>query len=245
MIDVIMTGELLKTATRAIVALVSEARIHFLEKGLHSRAVDPANVAMVIVDIPRDSFEVYNVDEEKTIGVDMDRIFDISKSISTKDLVELIVEDESTLKVKFGSVEYKVALIDPSAIRKEPRIPELELPAKIVMDAGEFKKAIAAADKISDQVVFKSDREGFRIEAKGDVDSIVFQMTETELIEFNGGEARSMFSVDYLKEFCKVAGSGDLLTIHLGTNYPVRLVFKLVGGRARVEYILAPRIESE
>ncbi|WP_456328774.1 DNA polymerase sliding clamp [Archaeoglobus sp.] len=245
MIDVIMTGELLKTATRAIVALVSEARIHFLEKGLHSRAVDPANVAMVIVDIPRDSFEVYNVDEEKTIGVDMDRIFDISKSISTKDLVELIVEDESTLKVKFGSVEYKVALIDPSAIRKEPRIPELELPAKIVMDAGEFKKAIAAADKISDQVVFKSDREGFRIEAKGDVDSIVFQMTETELIEFNGGEARSMFSVDYLKEFCKVAGSGDLLTIHLGTNYPVRLVFELVGGRARVEYILAPRIESE
>ncbi|MBO8180686.1 MAG: DNA polymerase sliding clamp [Archaeoglobus sp.] len=245
MIDVIMTGELLKTATRAIVALVSEARIHFLEKGLHSRAVDPANVAMVIVDIPRDSFEVYNVDEEKTIGVDMDRIFDISKSISTKDLVELIVEDESTLKVKFGSVEYKVALIDPSAIRKEPRIPELELPAKIVMDAGEFKKAISAADKISDQVVFKSDREGFRIEAKGDVDSIVFQMTETELIEFNGGEARSMFSVDYLKEFCKVAGSGDLLTIHLGTNYPVRLVFELVGGRAKVEYILAPRIESE
>lgn len=245
MIDIIMTGELLKTATRAIVALVSEARIHFLEKGLHSRAVDPANVAMVIVDIPRDSFEVYNVDEEKTIGVDMDRIFDISKSISTKDLVELIVEDESTLKVKFGSVEYKVALIDPSAIRKEPRIPELELPAKIVMDAGEFKKAISAADKISDQVVFKSDREGFRIEAKGDVDSIVFQMTETELIEFNGGEARSMFSVDYLKEFCKVAGSGDLLTIHLGTNYPVRLVFELVGGRAKVEYILAPRIESE
>jgi len=245
MIDVIMTGELLKTVTRAIVALVSEARIHFLEKGLHSRAVDPANVAMVIVDIPKDSFEVYNIDEEKTIGVDMDRIFDISKSISTKDLVELIVEDESTMKVKFGSVEYKVALIDPSAIRKEPRIPELELPAKIVMDAGEFKKAIAAADKISDQVIFRSDKEGFRIEAKGDVDSIVFHMTETELIEFNGGEARSMFSVDYLKEFCKVAGSGDLLTIHLGTNYPVRLVFELVGGRAKVEYILAPRIESE
>lgn len=245
MIDVIMNGELLKAATRAIVALVSEARIHFQEKGMHSRAVDPANVAMVIVDIPKDSFEVYKIDEEKTIGVDMDRIFDISKSISSKDLVELIVEDESALKVKFGSVEYKVSLIDPSAIRKEPRIPELELPAKIVIDAGEFKKAIAAAEKISDQVVFKSGKDGFRIEAKGDVDSIVFQMTEAELIEFNGGEARSIFSIDYLKEFCKIAGAGDLLTIHLGTNYPVRLVFELVSGKARVEYILAPRIESE
>jgi len=244
MIEAIMTGEVLKTVTRAVVALVSESRMHFLEKGLHSRAVDPANVAMVIVDVPRDSFEAYNIDEEKTLGVDMDRVFDISKSISAKDLVELSIQDESTLRIKFGSVEYKVALIDPSAIRKEPKIPELELPAKIVIDAGEFKKAISAVEKISDQVVFQSDRDGFRIEAKGDVDSIVFQMSETELIEFNGGEAKSMFSVDYLKEFCKVAGSGDLLTINLGTNYPVRLVFELAGGKVEVEYILAPRVQE-
>jgi proliferating cell nuclear antigen len=200
---------------------------------------------MVIVDVPKDSFEAYTIDEEKTIGVDVDRIFDISKSIKSKDLVEMLLEDESTLKIKFGSVEYSVALIDPSAIRKEPKIPELELPAKIVIDAGEFKKAISAAERISDHVVFRSDETGFYIEAKGDVDKIQFHMSEAELIEFNGGEARSMFSVDYLKEFNKVGGSGDLLTIHLGTNYPVRLIFELAGGKVRVEYILAPRVEAE
>ncbi|OYT34767.1 DNA polymerase sliding clamp [Archaeoglobales archaeon ex4484_92] len=245
MIDAIMTGEVLKTVARSIVALVSEARMHFLEKGLHSRAVDPANVAMVIVDVPRDSFEAYNLEEEKTIGVDVDRIFDISKSIKAKDLVELNLPSESLLKIKFGSVEYSVSLIDPSAIRKEPRIPQLELPAKAVLDAGEFKKAISAADKISDHVVFRSDQSGFYIEAKGDVDKITFHLSEAELIEFNGGEAKSMFSADYLKEFCKIAGSGDLLTINLGTNYPVRLSFELVGGKVKVEYILAPRIEGD
>ena len=245
MIDVIVNGEIIKTVTKAVVALVSEARLHFLDKGLHTRAVDPANVAMVIVDVPKDSCEMYTVDEEKTVGVDFDRIHDISKSIKKKDLVELTLEDESFLKIKFGSVEYTVNLIDPSAIRKEPKIPELELPAKIVLDAGEFKKAVQAADKISDHVVFRSDSSGFYIEAKGDVDRITFHMSEAELIEFNGAEARSMFSVDYLKEFCKIAGSGDLLTIHLGVNYPVRLQFELAGGKVRVEYILAPRIEAE
>lgn len=245
MIDAIVTGDVLRTVARAIVALTSEARIHFLEKGMHSRAVDPANVAMVIVDVPREGFEAYTIDEEKVIGVDMDRIFDISKSIKKKDLVELTLVDESILKIKFGSVEYSVSLIDPSAIRKEPKIPELELPVKIVMDAGEFKKAIAAADKISDHVIFMSDDTGFKIEAKGDVDRIVFHMSEMELIEFSGGEARSMFSVEYLKEFCKIAESGDLLTIRLGTNYPVRLQFEVAGGKAKVEYILAPRIEAE
>ena len=37
------------------------------------------------------------------------------------------------MSVKFGGIEYSVALIDPSAIRKEPKIPELDLPAKVVV----------------------------------------------------------------------------------------------------------------
>ncbi len=245
MIDAIVTGEVLKAITKAMVALVSEARFHFLENGLHSRAVDPANVAMVIVDVSTDSFEVYKVDEDTTIGVDVNRIYDISKSIKSGELVELKVEDESDLKIKFGSVEYSVALIDPSAIRKEPKVPQLELPAKIVLNAGEFKKAISAADKISDHVVFRTTEDGFYIEAEGDVDKITFFMSDAELIEFNKQEARSMFSVEYLKEFIKVAGSGDLLTIYLGINYPVRLQFDVANGKVKVEYILAPRIEAE
>ncbi len=243
MIDVILTGDVLKTMAKAMVALVSEARFHFKSEGFHSRAVDPANVAMVIVDVPSDSFEVYSVDEEEVIGVDVNRVHDISKTIKSKELVELKVEG-STMTIKFGSVQYSVQLIDPSAIRKEPKVPNLELPAKIVMDAGEFKKVIQAADKISDHVVFRSDDSGFYIEAEGDVDKIEFHMSEGELIEFNKAVARSMFSVEYLKEFVKIAGSGDLLTIYLGTNYPVRLIFDVCDGKAKVEYILAPRIEE-
>ncbi len=245
MIDAIVGGEVIKTAAKAIVSLVSEARFHFKDEGLHSRAVDPANVAMVIVDIPRESFDVYKVDEEKTVGVDVNRVYDILKAVKKKDLVEIKIEDESHMKVKFGSVEYSVALIDPSAIRKEPKIPELDLPAKIVLDAGEFKKAIQAADKISDHVVFRSDETGFYIEAEGDIDKITFHMGEMELIEFNKESARSMFSVEYLKEFVKIASSGDILTIYLGNNYPVRLIFDVADGRLKVEYILAPRIEAE
>lgn len=245
MIDLIMDGNMLKAITRAMAALVSEARWHFKEEGLHSRAVDPANVAMVIVDVSRENMEAYSIDEETVVGVDVNRIYDIAKSIKKNELVELQVEDETRLKVKFGSVEYRVTLIDPAAIRKEPKIPQLDLPAKIVLDAGEFKKAITAADKISDHVVFRSDETGFYIEAEGDVDKITFHMSDAELIEFNKAEARSMFSIEYLKEFCKVAGSGDLLTVQLGTNYPVRLVFDVADGKVRVEYILAPRIEAE
>jgi len=147
--------------------------------------------------------------------------------------------------VKFGSVEYSVALIDPSAIRKEPKIPNLELPAKIVLDAGEFRKAISAADKISDHVIFRSDETGFYIEAEGDVDRITFHMSDAELIEFNRAEAKSTFSVEYLKEFMKVATHDDILRIELGKDYPVLLQFAVEGGSAKIGYLLAPRIEEK
>jgi len=245
MMNTILTGEVLKAITRATAALVSEAKFHFQDEKLHSRAVDPANVAMVIVDVPKESFESFEADDETVLGVDVNRIFEISKSIRNDELVQLKLDDDTSLSVKFGSVEYSVALIDPSAIRKEPKIPKLDLPAKIVMDAGEFKKAIVASDKISDRVAFKSNENGFYIEAEGDVDRITSFMSEADLIDFNKADANSIFSIEYLKEFIKAATPGDTLTIFLGNNYPVKLAFDVASGKVHIEYILAPRIEEE
>ncbi|MFO7966744.1 MAG: DNA polymerase sliding clamp [Archaeoglobaceae archaeon] len=244
MISTILSGEVLRSITRSMVALVSEARFHFTPEKLHARAVDPANVAMVILNVPKESFEAFNIEEEKTIGVDINRLYDILKSVKSDELIELKLTDDSSLNVKFGSVEYSVALIDPSAIRKEPKVPNLDLASKIVMDAGDFKKSISTSDKISDRVIFRSDENGFYIEAEGDVDRITSTYSEAELIEFNKAEAKSMYSIEYLKEFIKAVSSGDTLTLHLGNNYPVRLVFGLAGGKVEVEYILAPRIEE-
>ena len=248
MIECIVKGDVLKTALKALHGLVNEARLRFSEDGLMSKAVDPANVAMVIVEMPSKSFEVYKVDgggdEEVIVGCDINRTYDFVKSFKKDNLVELKCSD-GRISITANKIRYSVTQIDPAAIRKEPKVPQLELPARIVLPAEEVKKAVLAAEKVSDCVVFKTDENGFYIEAKGDVDKITFSMGVGELIEFNKQEARSMFSIEYLKEFMKIAGSGDLLTIDLGTDYPVRMEFGLCGGDCKVVYILAPRIERE
>jgi len=38
--------------------------------------------------------------------------------------------------------------------------------------------------------------------------------------------------------------SGSSVTMHLGNDYPVRVEFKIAGGKGEVRYLLAPRIES-
>ena len=245
MIECVLESNILKTILKGAVCLVGEMRFRFNSDGLHARAVDPANIAMVIVDIPSSEFEAYRIDEDEVvIGVDVNRLYDISKCFKSGELVDFFVED-SKLTVRCGKIKYSMDLIDPKAIRKESKIPELELPAKIVLDAGEFKKALEFCWKVTDVVELRSCEDGFFVEAEGNIDSVQYGVGDAEAVELNKADAKSMFSLEYLREFCKIAGNGDLLTIRLGTNYPARFAFDVCDGRARVEYILAPRLEAE
>ncbi len=245
MIECVLESGIFKTILKGAICLVSEMRFRFDSEGLHARAVDPANVAMVIIEVPSSEFEAYRIDkDEVVIGVDVNRLYDTSRAFRSGELVDIFTED-SKLTVRCGNIKYSVDLIDPAAIRKESKIPSLELPAKIVLDAGEFKKALEFAWKVADVVELQSSEDGFLVEAEGDIDSIQYEVGDAEAIELNKSEAKSLFGLEYLREFCKVAGNGEVLTIKLGTNYPARFAFDVCDGRAKVEYVLAPRIETE
>ncbi len=236
-----------KTAIRGLEAIVSESRLHFNKHGMSARAVDPAKVAIVIVDVPSESFEVYQVEKETTIGADISRIADIIKSVKKEELIN-IAFDGSRITVQSGNMTYTLAAIDPSDIRREPKVPDLDVPATVSLKSEDFKKAILVGKKISDFVTLRTDESGFYVEAEGDVEKISFYKDEGELIEFNKAEAKSMFSIDYLESFIKI--DSDILTIQLGTDYPASFQFDL-GTKdgsdiaMTVEYLLAPRIETE
>ena len=247
MIECVLESDIFKAVLKGAICLVSEAKIHFNSEGMKLRAVDPANIALVLIEVPADSFEAYRIEEdEAVIGVDVNRLYDISKSFKGGELIDVFTEESSTeLTVRCGKIKYSVALIDPTAIRKEPKVPNLDLPAKIVLDAAEFKKALEFAWKVADVVELRSGEDGFFVEAEGDIDSIQYGVGDAEAFELNKAKAKSMFGLEYLREFCKIAGNGDTLTIRLGDNYPGRFAFDVCDGRARVEYVLAPRIEAE
>ena len=82
--------------------------------------------------------------------------------------VQLELDEEShKLKIGVGSLSYTLSLIDPTAIRKEPRIPELDLPAHVTLPGLELRRAVKAAEKVSDHVILGVSDEGFFMEANG------------------------------------------------------------------------------
>jgi proliferating cell nuclear antigen len=244
MFKAVINAETLRDAIEAVFSLVDEVKFAVLETGLERKAADPANVAMVSLKVGSSAFEYFKATPSE-IGVDLVRLSNVLSMADKGENVQLELDEEShKLKIGVGSLSYTLSLIDPTAMRKEPNIPELDLPAHVTLPGGELQRAVKAAEKVSDHVIFGVSDEGFYMDAKGDIDSLGLKIPSTELLGMKPGEARSLFSLDYLKNMSKAIGKSNEVTLELGIDYPLKVNFKL-GPFLEVSYLLAPRIEQE
>ncbi|MFZ2410380.1 MAG: DNA polymerase sliding clamp, partial [Candidatus Methanoperedens sp.] len=138
-----------------------------------------------------------------------------------------------------------MSLLDPSSIRKEPKVPTLDLPARVVIRGEDIKRAVKAAEKVSDYMSMGVKDGVFFMEAEGDTDKVLVEMTKDQLIDIQPAEAKSLYSLDYLSDMSKILGKTGEVTIDLGKDYPLKIRLKLAEGHGEVSYMLAPRVESE
>ena len=224
-------------------AIVNEARISLQERGLELKAINSASVAMVSLRIDASAFELYQVTPGE-IGIDLVRLEDALSSAGKSELVKMeLLEDERKLKIRIGSLSYTLGLIDPGTLQREPKIPELDLPASVTIPGAELRRAIKASELVSDHVVLGVRDDVFYMDARGDVDTLSFTMPSSELLDMKPGEARSMFSLEYLSAMSRVFGRAPAVKLEIGIDYPLQISFWL--NEAHVSYLLAPRIEEE
>jgi len=247
MFKAIVSAETLRGALDSVSVLVDECKINLNEDGLAIRAVDPANVGMVDLTLDVEAFESYETDGG-VIGVNLARLEDFVGMADSDQLVQLELDEETRkLHVRIDGLEGTLALIDPESIRKEPDIPDLDLPATIVVEGRDIDRAVKAADMVSDHIALgvDADEELFYVDAAGDTDDVHLELAREDLIDLVAGEARSLFSLDYLKDMDKAIPKDAEVEIELGEEFPVKLHFDIAEGKGQVTYMLAPRIQSD
>ncbi|MFB6284894.1 MAG: DNA polymerase sliding clamp [Halobacteria archaeon] len=238
---------LLQSAVDTVNVLVDECKVRMEEDGLHIKAVDPANVGMVELDVEKESFEKYEADGE-VLGINLERFDDIVGMANKGDVVKLRLDEEThKLKIQIEGLRYTLSLIDPSSIHQEPNVPDLDLPGEVVVAGAEVKRGIKAAGMVSDHMAFGVEDGGFYMSAEGDTDDVRVDLGENDVIavETGGENAFSLFSLDYLDSMSKAIPRDAQLTLEIGDDYPVKMNFDIVGGDGHVTYLLAPRIENE
>ncbi|HEC81909.1 MAG TPA: proliferating cell nuclear antigen (pcna) [Thermoplasmatales archaeon] len=238
-------AEVIKNIIEIASPLVTEAKFNITPKGISLRAVDPAHVAMVDIDVKASSFEEYKADEME-MGIDLDKLGGIMKLANANDTVSLEYdEDTNKLIIKIGNLVRKMGLLDTAGM-PDPKIPNLNLPAKVTIKASELFQGVRASEAVSDHISLTATKDTFELFAEGDTDVVNLKLPKDLLIELNAPEkCRSLFSIDYFSNMVKPVKGEEPITMYLGNDNPIKLEFDFTDKNGHAVYLLAPRIESE
>lgn len=238
-------SDALKGIVNIISTLVDEAKLNISPEGISLKAVDPAHVAMVELDIKKAAFESFVADDTQ-IGVDLDKIKEVLRLASSSDIIEMEQDEErGRLIFRVGNITRRMNMVDTSSM-SDPKVPQLSLPVSVDVHISEIQKGIRAAESVSDHIALTADAESFELSCEGDTDSVNLRLDKAKLVGLTVTEkARSLFPLDYFANLVKAIPSDTVVKINLGNDYPVKILFDLAGGNSSVGYLLAPRIESD
>jgi len=243
--------EYLREALRALLAISDSGRLNISPEALSVRMTDPANVALISFDLKREAFEVYDFTPPEDpphivqIGVDFQKLVSVL-SISSAEFVSISLPSQlNRLALRMDGLSYSLDLFDPSIMRKEPQVPELELPAKASLFFEDWYRAIRAAEKVGDVVLIKIGGSGLVLEAEGESDKLRASFPASLLLDFTPAEVTARFALGYLSVLSKAARAAyaSQLWLSFGRDMPIEIQFHIAEGKGDVVYWLAPRVE--
>ena len=240
-------GGAIKEFVSTLRAIVDEAKIRVGPDGIHTRAVDPANVAMYDVSLAAGAFESYDA-TEGVLGVNLERFEEVLKLAKKNDLVQLSFNTTSfKLVIHIDGVEFTMALIDPDSIRKEPEIPEMDLPISLTLEEAQISRGVKAADMVSDHIRFRCDEAETTvyIEAEGDTDNVSLELADDDLVALTAADGNALYSLDYVNDISKQFPKGTEITLTFGDDFPMMFEYQFSDGECDVLAMLAPRIQSD
>ena len=231
---------LMSDAIAIISEVVSEVRIKLFEDEMSIIAVDPANVALVIFKLPKESFSQYEAGNE-VWGVNLS---DLKKILKRAGSAASVVFEEENGKLKISIFDkikriFHLALIEVSSEDKD--IPELNFGARVEMDSQHFSQAIEDANIVADSCVFIAEDAFFKIEGSGNLNSAQAEFSGENVEIF--GIGKSKYSLEYLMKFIKASKISNRVVVNFSNDYPLRLDFP--GEKMGIGFVLAPRVEND
>lgn len=232
--------KILSDAISIISELVAEVRIKVLEDGLSIVAVDPANIAMVIFKIPKESFSQYEAGKE-VWGINLEDFKRVLKRAASSSSM-ILEQEENQLKVSvFDKVKrsFVLSLID---IDSEDKVePALNFACEVEMNSQELSQAIEDCLVVADSCSIGVEGNNLIIEGKGSLNSSKAEFSSDDMKI--SGSGKSKYSLEYLSKFSKAKSISDKVFLRFANDYPLRMDF--AGSKMGMGFILAPRVESD
>ena len=227
--------------------LVNEVQLLIDTDKIEIVAMDPANVAMVVYRLFGTAFSEYHVDGKERIAVSLDALRAILRRVKLNDTLTLEVDSEKNkLKIQLRgdtTRTFHLALIDLED--REQRIPELSFLANVEMPSVVLDEAVQDMDVVAESVAFIAQKGKLLIEAESNLNTARTEIDQTDAIKIDAQqEAKSKYSIEYLKKIVKASKLSSTVSLHFGKDYPLRVDY-ITKDKVSFSVILAPRVSND
>jgi proliferating cell nuclear antigen len=269
-------GDPIRSWARLPHAVVDEARLKIDEDGLHLTAVDAANVLMVDLHAPASGFESFEASGEFVAGLNVGRFRDAlgwaRKRGGDGDPVAIeFLEEPARMRVTITRENQQMQRVsewftlDPTSIRAEPNIPDLNLYNHATPGVDALRDAVGAIESYHDHAYLSRDGSDLLVATKADGDTTPKESDEDDHRNTTHQDAvrvvstawdkrdekaaeadSSCFSLDYLDDVVATLSKAkaDRVTLKWGEEFPSRIAFEYEDWGFTGHFMLAPRIQG-
>ncbi|KZX11397.1 proliferating cell nuclear antigen (pcna) [Methanobrevibacter filiformis] len=233
---------ILKTSFDAISSIVDEVQIQTDSEGLRLDALDRSHITFIHLELKASLFDEYVCDEPEKINIDTEELMKVLKRSKSDNRV-LMSLDEGNFIITFegeAKRRFKIRLIDIEY--EAPSPPDLDYPTEFEVPFSLLKDSIQDIDIFSDKISLIVDSERFKASAEGEFGEANIEYIHGEKITI---DAKSVFSLEKIREMLKADKFSDMAIIKLGNDMPLTLVLRMVSEDGELSFLLAPRIENE
>ena len=233
---------ILKTSFDAISSIVDEVQIQTDSEGIRLDALDRSHITFVHLELKASLFDEFICDEPEKINIDTDEFVKVLKRSKSDDRVTMSLDEGNFIITFEGEAKrtFKIRLIDID--QEPPSPPKLDHPTQFEIPFSLLKDSIADIDIFSDKIGLMVDSEYFKAEAEGEFGDANIEYLHGEKIDT---EAKSIYSLEKIREMLKADKFSDIVNIKLGNDMPLDLKLQMVSEDGELSFLLAPRIENE
>jgi proliferating cell nuclear antigen len=238
--------DLFKKIMDAVGALMSDVSLDFDENGFSIKAMDPANIAMVLFEGKKNIFSSFVVDKSTKLSVSLDDLNSILRMIKKEDKIRLS-DSKNKLSIDIkgkNKMHFSIPLIDENYTAQ--KVPQLKFTADFSALGSMVKDAIKAASLVDDSVYFTVDGQRLIIGSRNEEKEFSEEVSMNENKELfdikSEGTTRAKYSIEYLIKILGIVDPDKPVKMSFSNNYPMKLDYE-INPDANMSFILANRIE--
>ncbi len=241
-VEITKVEEFIK-AMAAIYEIADEAVLNFGPEGVETSTLDPSNIAMINVTIPKEFFVEYN--ELGEIGLNFEDFVKILQRMKKDDKIILSKEDSRLIVESVGKSKkrYYLPVLDLS--KNSLKKPELDHKVKIKVIAGDLKEIFKDLSLITQYVKIITNSDSVKFYGSGDHGEveIILDSDSEGLISIEcEEEQKSTYNLEYLMNFLKSTSKDVVVRVEYSTEAPISITFYY--DDIEINYLLAPRAED-